>query len=100
MTIDTTYISECCGVSLTGGRCSSCWEGCVGEEVEIEDEEVTDKPKEETTYGEDMDAFIAKYIVPEDVKLAMLELQMIVLKAERATMEECYKKFSASLSSL
>lgn len=36
MITEKTFLSECCGASLTGGRCSSCWEGCVGEEMKID----------------------------------------------------------------
>lgn len=52
----------------------------------------------DTTFGQDMDKFIGKYCEGSQ-ELAMLELQLIVLKAERATMEECYKTFPASISS-
>lgn len=36
MITETTLVSECCGCSIVGGRCSSCLEGCEGEELEID----------------------------------------------------------------
>jgi hypothetical protein len=41
-----------------------------------------------TTYGQDMDEFINRYIADEDKRIALLELKLIVLKAKRTIMNE------------
>lgn len=41
-----------------------------------------------TTYGQDIDAFVEKHFAPEDRKLAMLQMNRIAIKAMRSTIEE------------
>lgn len=45
----------------------------------------------ETTYGQDMDAFIEKYIPQDERAMATLYMQQIVIKAQKAFLAEVKK---------
>ena len=50
----------------------------------------------DTTYGADIDTFIANWIEPDDKKLATIELNLIALKAQSAQIKEMQASFPPS----
>lgn len=83
---EPTYISECCASSIIGGRCESCKEGVVGEEVE-----------QITTFGADIDTFLTTYVSEKDRPMAQIKLKLIVLKVCRMALTSTSEEYSKAI---